>query len=114
MRARPNSDSNPTLAAMSGDTAKTLRLLEEFESRSSSPTTGPVPIYYLVGATDRIRSLVKQTDELPAGSVSLVNLMARTRNELTFDLDDTPNFLAKIRQAGLDPASYPMVSLDVP
>jgi class 3 adenylate cyclase/TolB-like protein len=114
LRAGPNSENNPLLAALTGDRDKALRLLTDEESRASSPTVARVPLYYLIGATDRIRELVKQTDALPAGSVALVSLMGRTANRLTFDLEDTPNFLARIRQAGLDPASYPGVPPDVP
>jgi hypothetical protein len=62
-------------------------------------------VYHVLGATDRTRDLARRIDTLPAGAVLLARYVALNGMALTSDPADTPRFSARLREAGVDPAS---------
>jgi hypothetical protein len=95
------------LAAIRGDYETALRVADELEAAGQPPSTGQswlVDTYYEAGATERLRALVKRIDDSPQGTPVLMSLLLQSG--LVFDLGDTPNFAAKLGQAGLDPTTY--------
>jgi hypothetical protein len=99
------------LAAVKGDYETALRIADESERQQQlepSPPLAPVWLlgtYYEIGATDRVRAIVKRIDEAPGGSAMLLNLLAAAGNALFFDLEDTPRFAANLKQARIDPTT---------
>jgi hypothetical protein len=48
---------------------------------------------------------VKRLDDSPQGTSIFLSMLSQWAG-LAFDLDDAPNFAAKLGQAGLDPTTY--------
>jgi TolB-like protein/DNA-binding winged helix-turn-helix (wHTH) protein len=96
------------LAAVRVDYETALRMADELETVQRPPSlrhTGLVDAYYEMGATERLQALVKRIDDSPQGTAILMQLFAQSAG-LAFDLNDAPNFAAKLGEAGLDPATY--------
>jgi tetratricopeptide (TPR) repeat protein len=104
---RENPGARTFLAAVRGDYETALRMADELEAAGRPPNLGQswlVDTYYETGATERLQALVKRIDDSPQGTAVLMQLLATSG--LVLDLADTPNFAAKLEQAGLDPATY--------
>jgi hypothetical protein len=52
------------------------------------------------------RDLARRIDALPAGPAILGRLAATNGNALVFDLADTPNFAARLAEAGIDSSRF--------
>jgi hypothetical protein len=55
------------------------------------------------------RELVRRIDALPAGPAILMNQVFVWGRHTTFDVADAPNFSARLREAGADPAALPVL-----
>jgi len=106
LSARPGSENHPLLPAVRGDYETAARLADATDRKAQWPSLGLLNVYFEVGEADRAQDLVKRIDQSPAGSVRLLHHLAETGNALMFDLNHTPNFLAKMQQAGIDPAHF--------
>jgi hypothetical protein len=96
------------LAAVRGDYATALRMADEVEAMQRAPSILHVWLldaYYEIGATERLQALMKRIDDSPQGTSILMSHFAQSAG-LAYDLNDVPNFAAKLAQAGLDPTSY--------
>jgi class 3 adenylate cyclase/TolB-like protein len=100
-------------AALRGDYSAALRIADEFSEVDGSPGTGragaTLLAYYESGATERASALVARIDASVAGTPIFVNLLADSGNMLYFDLDDAPNFAARLTEARIDPASFTLM-----
>ena len=98
------------LAAIQGDYATALGIARELEERLQDPPgigwSGLLITYHEAGERERSRALVKRIDDSLAGAAIFVRLIADGGNALFFDLNDSPNFVAKLNQARSDPASF--------
>lgn len=93
------------LAALTGDYETAGQMTDEADRRSAWPRIELLIPYYEIGAFDRVRLIANRIDSLPAGPALLAAAEA-SDGQLRFELGDTPNFLARIREAGIDPASF--------
>jgi TolB-like protein len=103
----PDSANDPLIAALKGEYERALRLAEGVESASRRPVPNLINVYCLAGDYDAARNLMRRIDALPAGPAHLLAFAAQRRNDIFKDFSATPNFVRQLRQAGLDPASYP-------
>jgi hypothetical protein len=106
-----------TFAALRGDYPTAIRIADESEV-DGPPGTGAAArllAYYESGATERASALVKRIDASLVGTPIFVSLLANSGNMLYFDLDDAPNFAARLKEARIDPASFtPLPRLPLP
>jgi hypothetical protein len=97
------------IASVEGAYATAKRLADERVARLSEPPgqewQEPLGTYNEIGATEAARKLVKGIDDSFAGTAIFVSWIGN--NPLFFDINDAPNFVAKLKQAGIDPASLP-------
>jgi tetratricopeptide (TPR) repeat protein len=109
LSTRSDPSSAMFLAAVRGEYETALRLADEGEKMipvSASVAHGSLmDTYYEAGATERLRTLVRRIDDAPHGTAILMQLIT-SFGGLSFDLADTPNFSAKLEQAGLNPTTY--------
>jgi TolB-like protein len=90
--------------AVRGDTAAALAAALAFEERQGlQPRL--LDVYHTLGDDERLRDVARRIDALPAGPVLLARYVSLNGMSLTFDPADTPNFAARLREAGVDPAS---------
>jgi TolB-like protein len=96
-------------AAIRGDTAAALAHAAAIEAASEWPQSHVLQIFHQLGDRQRARDLVRRIDALPAGPAILTRqIVLNDARSLTFDLADTPNFSARLREAGVDPGSLTM------
>jgi TolB-like protein len=109
------SDWHPAyLAALHGDRETALRLAAELDRPDRWPRDHLLKVYHELGDDARRSALARRIDALPAGPAILARLTAFDGNALVFDLSDTPNFAARLAEAGIDPAGFhPMPRLSV-
>jgi TolB-like protein len=97
-------------AAINGDYATALRIADELEKRISDPlgsgSGALLYVYYETGAAERASVLVRRIDESPVGTEIFTAILAQNFGEPYFDFKDAPNFVAKLKQARIDPASF--------
>jgi hypothetical protein len=102
------------LAALHGDRETALRLAAELDGPDGWPRDQVLKVYHELGDDARRSALARRIDALPAGPAILARLTAFDGNALVFDLADTPNFAARLVEAGIDPAGFqPMPRLSV-
>ena len=97
----------PYLAAVRGNYAEATRLVDEWERSHSWPNANMLYIYHETGDTERARALTQQIDALPAGAVLFARLVTFSGGRSVIDLEYAPNFSARLREAGIDPDSFP-------
>jgi TolB-like protein len=109
------SDWHPAyLAALHSDRQTALRLAAELDRPDRWPRDHVLKVYHELGDDARRSALARRIDALPAGPAILARLTAFDGNALVFDLADTPNFAARLAEAGIDPAGFqPMPRLSV-
>jgi hypothetical protein len=97
-----------TLAALRRDYSTAIRIADEAEGDGPPGTRAAWRLlaYYESGATERASALVERIDSSVAGAVIFLSLLAENGNHLFFDLDDAPNFAARLKEARIDPASF--------
>jgi hypothetical protein len=109
-RKPPSQVSSMHTASINGDYATAMRIAGELEKRLEDPPgvdwAALLLVYYETGEAERARVLVKRIDESLAGTAIFVWLISDYGNGLYFDLNDAPNFVAKLKQARIDPASF--------
>jgi len=115
MDSFPNRDTAMVIAALKGDEATAMSIADERETRYGDQPPGRflnalLYTYHELGAAERARVLVKRIDESPVGAPIFIVLLAENGGELYFDLNDAPNFVAKLKRAGIDPASLKRAS----
>jgi TolB-like protein len=102
------------LAALRGDRETALRLAAELDGPDRWPRDQVLKVYHELGDDARRSALARRIDALPAGPAILTRLTAFDGNALVFDLADTPNFAARLAEAGIDPAGFqPMPRLSM-
>lgn len=94
------------LAAIRGDYETAAELARELTEKFDHPQVSLIKIYYETGDQEKLRALAKNIDQLPVGAAIFGIFISTSDNALYFDLADTPNFAAKLEQAGIDPASF--------
>jgi TolB-like protein len=92
-------------AAIRGDTAAAVERARAFDREIGWPDTRLLLVYHQIGDRERSRELAARIDAMPAGPVMLLRELSLTGAALTFDPADTPNFSARLREAGVDPSS---------
>ncbi len=94
------------LAALKGDYETAAQLARELTEKFDHPQIGLINVYFEIGDQEKLRTLAKTVDQLAIGAAMLGIFISTSNNALSFDLADTPNFAAKLEQAGIDPASF--------
>ncbi len=94
------------LAAVRGERSTALRLASELEASDDWPSDRLLDVYHELGKTERARALAQRVDALPAGPAILGRLMVNNGGSLVFDPADTPNFRARLAEAGIDPSRF--------
>jgi TolB-like protein len=96
-------------AALRGDTAEALAMIRA--QVKSGERTDPRWLWVLHEIGDRrtSRDLVRRIDAMPAGPAILLTQVYVWGRHTTFDVADAPNFSARLREAGVDPAALPML-----
>ena len=94
------------LAAVEGDYETAGRLAQELTEKSSWPNENLLFVYHEMGDQEKVQNLARQVDQLIAGAAKFLRLQSVSGNTLFFDLADTPNYAAKLEQAGIDPANF--------
>lgn len=94
------------LAAMKGDYETAAHLARELSEKFDHPQVNLIKIYYEMGDQEKLRTLAKRIDQLAIGAAILGIFISTSDNALYFDLADTPNFAAKLDQAGIDPTGF--------
>jgi tetratricopeptide (TPR) repeat protein len=109
MFSQARSPPTMVIAAIKGEYATARRLADERVKGFTDPPgidwSDALGTYYEIGATEPARALVKRIDDSLAGTAIFVAWVGA--NPLFFDPNDAPNFVAKLKQAGIDPASLP-------
>jgi adenylate cyclase len=82
------------------DTAEAL--IEELQVSRSMPERLLIPVYNVMGDTERLRDLVQRIDGYEFGSVLLGIDAAFSSNTILFDLNDAPNFKARLEEARIE------------
>lgn len=97
------------LAAIRGDDETALRIADETEARFAGSLNLGVEMllltYHETAASDRLARTVRRIDDSPQGTAMFMTLITRSAG-LAFDLDDAPNFAAKLDQAGIDRSAF--------
>jgi len=91
--------------ALRGDTAALLRRAAASDPDNPWPDTELLHLYHHAGEAEKLRQLVRRIDALPSGPAIFVVHLFRSAAAPTFDLADAPNFSARLREAGVDPAA---------
>jgi TolB-like protein len=92
-------------AAVRGDVEAARARVRALEATLAWPHARMLLVYHQLGDREASRELVRRIDALPAGSVMLARELSINGVALTFDPADAPNFSARLREAGVDPAS---------
>jgi adenylate cyclase len=92
----------PLQAALEGDYEKANVLIDEIESATPMGTLSLPGVYFAMGDAAGVRTSVRRKDESPIGNVLLGMELAYSGGTLFFDLDDAPNFKARLEEAGVD------------
>jgi adenylate cyclase len=92
-------------AAVRGDAATARARAAAFDAAQEWPDTRLLRVYHELDDRERSRELAARIDALPAGPAMLLRELSLIGAALTFDPADTPNFTARMREAGVDPAS---------
>lgn len=101
---------NPAAVALhQGDTAGALRSLRSRIRSSDRPDQFLLWLLHELGDRELQADLVRRIDALPAGPTILASQTYRWGRHLTFDVRDAPNFSARLREAGVDPESLPVL-----
>lgn len=99
----PNPPQEAWRAAVAGDTLTARRLAAELEGRAW-PEERLLFAYRELGDDAAARRLAAEIDALPLGPSILFRLVSLT-SSVPFDLADTPNFRARLAEAGIDLSS---------
>jgi len=94
------------LAAIEGRYPEANQLADAIDAQRDWPREMLLMVFNETGDHERSRALVKRIDALPAGSVILARLIANPTASLPFDLNDAPNFSARLQQAGFDMKNF--------
>lgn len=94
------------LAALKGDYETAAHLAQELTEKIDQPQALLLRVYFETDDLEKAKTLAKRIDRMPIGSAILGIFITTSYNVLYFDLADTPNFAAKLKQAGIDPASF--------
>jgi adenylate cyclase len=92
--------------AVHGDAATARARAAAWEAAAGWPETHLLRVYYEIGDHEGARALAGRIDALPGGVVMLLRELSLNGAACTFDPADTPNFSARLREAGVDPASF--------
>jgi hypothetical protein len=98
---------NPLLAALKGDYEKALQNAAMLERVAGPRNRLPMVVYCLAGDYDAAWNFVRRIDASTADPANLLHDAATHRNYMFQDLSAMPNFVRQLRQAGIDPATYP-------
>jgi hypothetical protein len=90
-------------AAVRGDAESALARAAAFDAARPWPETRLLRVFHELRDHERRRQLAARIDTHPAGAAMLLRELSLTGAALTFDPADTPNFLARMREAGVDP-----------
>jgi TolB-like protein len=88
-------------AAMIGDESEARRIIAQVESSASWPNNDLMFAYRELGDDEAVARLAGEIDALPAGPSILFRLVSLS-SSVPFDLADTPNFAARLSEAGID------------
>jgi hypothetical protein len=94
------------LAAIENRYPEAHQLADAIDAQSDWPNMMLLMIFNETGDRERSRALVQRIDALPAGSVVLARLITNPATSLPFDLNDAPNFSARLKQAGFDMKNF--------
>ena len=67
-------------------------------------------ILFELDERDRAATVAREIDASPLGSLQLARLLMWTSGALPFDISATPNFAARLTEAGVDPDSIPRMA----
>ena len=102
------------LAAIDGDYEKAAALADQMEAESDQPIEELLIVYHEIGDAARARALTQKIDALTGGPAIFARTIAVAHNLLFFDVADAPNFAARLKEAGIDPAGFgPMPRLSL-
>lgn len=94
----------PLAQAFLGNHARARSMaLEHAEAR---PRDGsPIWVFAELGDEAEVTRLTRKIDSTPVGALSFLRLIYYSGGHVTFDMDAATNFRARLREAGVDPAS---------
>jgi TolB-like protein len=101
-------------AAVRGDFETARDMARAVDAALAWPSPRLLLVYHQLGDRGATRELARRIDALPAGPVMLARELSVTGVALTFDPADTPNFSARLREAGVDPHSLRVMPRLVP
>ena len=88
------------------DPTPARRWIERLEPGSREfPNKILLPAYRALGEDGNVATLARRIDQLPAGSVMFVQIIALS-GTVPFDLADAPNFARRLREAGIDLSDF--------
>ena len=94
------------IATLRGDSETASRLADAIEGKSNVPNSRLIWPYAEMSDAARMSNLVSRIDKLAIGPSILAIDIASNGGVLMFDLDDTPNFRQRLREAKIDPAAF--------
>ena len=96
----------PLRAAITGDNEKALSLIDEIVADNPLQDRTMISVFFTMGDRERLSALVRDIDASTLGNAVLGVELAFNGGVLMFDLNDTPNFKARLAEAQVDPSQF--------
>jgi TolB-like protein len=108
-RLTPAAEQTGYAAALRGERQAALARAAAVAAQAEWPVPQLLLVYHELDEPELGRQLAARIDALPAGPLMLLRELSLAGRTLAFDPADTPNFSARMREAGVDPASLPVL-----
>ena len=93
-------------AILEGDIKSAEAFIKKIESSSLMQERYLITVFYESGDKERLSAVVNRMDGYEFGAVLLSIEVAYSSSRIKFDLDDTPNFKARLEEAQIDLSKF--------